>query len=262
MVEIDARGLTTREINTQLRAAAESICAEGNQDSEEIVLRHPAARHNLGVGLVHPVRIVIEGSGGYFCMGLCDGPQVRVAGNVGWGFADNLLSGQMVVEGNAGAVCGVAMRDGEILVRGNMGSRAGQVMKGGSIVCCGTAGFAAASMMMGGAIVILGDAQDRLGQFIMDGAIFVAGQITSLGEDAAQADILPEDIETIGQLLDRHELKSPVPIEQFKKIVSDQRALRFQEYEKGELLFEKAQAEKAEAVSADGNRDVMAFDSD
>ncbi|MFV2069647.1 MAG: hypothetical protein ACC645_21995 [Pirellulales bacterium] len=262
VIEIDARGLSLREINTQLRATAERICDNGAQDTEEIVLLHPAAQHNLGVGMVHPVKLTIRGSGGYFCMGLCDGPTVRVEGNVGWGFADNLLSGRMVVDGNAGAVCGVGMRDGDLLIRGNLGSRAGQVMKGGSIVCCGRAGHAAASMMMGGMVVILGDAQDALGQFIMDGEIYVAGGVASLGEDATQADLEPKNIETIELLLDQHELRPPVPVRQFKKIISDQRALRYQEYEKGELLFEKAQEEKAEAGVADGNRDVMTFDSD
>ena len=49
---------------------------------------------------------------------------------------------------------------------------------------------------------------------------------------------------------------------QFKKIISDQRALRYQEYESGELLFDEAQEQKTEAVTADGNRDVMTFDAD
>ena len=122
MVEIDASGLSVREINTKLRSAAEQICAQGQQDSEAIVLLHPAAQHNIGVGMIHPVKLTIKGSGGYFCMGLCDGPQVDIEGNVGWAFADNLLAGRMVVEGNAGAVCGIGMRDGELLIRGNLGS--------------------------------------------------------------------------------------------------------------------------------------------
>ena len=179
MVQIDASGLSVRDINTKLRAAAEGICAQDKQDSDEIVLLHPAAQHNLGVGMIHPVKLTIKGSGGYFCMGLCDGPVVHVEGNVGWAFGDNLLSGSMVVEGNAGAVCGIAMRDGELLIRGNLGSRAGQVMKGGSIVCCGRAGYRAGSLMMGGRLVILGDAEQNVGEFIMDGEIFVAGKIAN-----------------------------------------------------------------------------------
>jgi glutamate synthase domain-containing protein 3 len=132
-------------------------------------------------------------------------------------------------------------------------------MKGGSIVCCGNAGFRAGSMMMGGVIVVLGDAREALGEFIMDGQVFVAGRILSLGEDAVEAELHDGDEELIAQVLARHGLTHAGP---FRKIISDQRALRYAEYEKGELLFNEAQEKKADAVSADGNRDVMAFDSD
>lgn len=251
MVQIDAGGLALRQINTRLREAAERDAA--------IELLNPDARHNLAVGLTHPVHLTIRGSAGYFCAGLCDGPTVDVDGNVGWGFGDNLMNGLLRVAGSAGAVCGVGMRSGHILVRGNVGSRVGQVMKGGSIVCAGEAGFRAGSMMMGGALVILGDARDALGEYIMDGEIFVAGAVTSLGQDAVLVDLRPDDPEKIAALLARHGLTHDGP---FQKVVSDQRALRYAEYEKGELLFAEARAQKAEAARTDGNRDVMDFDAD
>lgn len=262
MVQIDASSLSIRQINTQLRAAAQEWCARGQPVDQDLVLLNPDARHNLGVGMVHPVRMTIKGSAGYFCMGLCDLPIVHVQGNVGWGFADNLLAGRMVVDGNAGAVCGVGMRDGAILVRGNLGSRAGQVMKGGSILCCGNAGFRAGSMMMGGIIVILGDAAEALAEFMMDGEIYVAGEIKTLGQDAVSADLREGDAQKVAELLEQHSIESPVAPDAFKKVISDQRALRYQEYERGELLFNQAQETKAAAVAADGNRDVMTFDAD
>lgn len=114
-------------------------------------------------------------------------------------------------------------------------------------------------MMMGGTIVILGDAREAIGEFIMDGQIYVAGHITSLGQDAVESELHPSDVEKVAQLLAQHNLKHDRP---FRKIISDQRALRYAEYEKGELLFDAAQSKKAEAVAADGNRDVMTFDSD
>ena len=251
MVEIDAGQLGLRQINTRIRRAAEG--------TDEIVLLNPDARHNLSVGLTRPVHLTIRGSAGYFCAGLCDGPTVKVEGNVGWGFGDNLMNGLLRVAGNAGAVCGVGMRSGHILVQGNVGSRAGQVMKGGSIVCCGDAGFRAGSMMMGGTIVILGAAGEALGEFIMDGEIFVAGDITSFGEDAVNVEPINDDREKVAAILARHGLKHDGP---FRKVISDQRALRYAEYEKGELLFNEAQEQKAESVTADGNRDVMTFDAD
>lgn len=262
MVEIDGSDLTVREINTTLRAQIEQLHADGQLESQPVVLQHPDARHNLGVGIVHPVNLTIQGSAGYFCMGLCDGPNVHVQGNVGWGFADNLLAGRMVVDGNAGAVCGVAMRDGQIVIHGNIGTRAGQVMKGGSVICAGNAGYGAGSMMMGGTLVILGSAAKALGEFMMDGEIYVAGEIADLGSDAAPIEQRDGDAEKLAALLDRAEVKAPIQPSAFKKIISDQRALRYQEYEKDELLFNEAQQEKAEQVAADGNRDVMTFDSD
>ena len=251
MVKIDAGGLSVRQINTRIREAAE-------QD-ERIALVNPDARHNLAVGLTRAVHLTIRGSAGYFCAGLVDGPTVEVTGNVGWGFGDNLMNGMLSVAGNAGAVCGVAMRSGHILVGGNMGSRAGQVMKGGSIVCRGNAGFRAGSMMMGGTIVILGDAGTALGEFIMDGEVFVAGAIEDLGADAVETDLRENDAETVAKILARHGLEHAGP---WRKIISDQRALRYTEYEKGELLFEQAREQKTQSSVEDGNRDVMTFDAD
>ena len=251
MVEIDGAGLGIREINTAIRQAAEQ--------SDAVELRNPDARHNLAVGLTRAIRLTIHGSAGYFCAGLCDGPQVHVTENVGWGFGDNLMNGRLVADGNAGAVCGVGMRSGHILVRGNLGSRAGQVMKGGSLVCLGNAGFRAGSMMMGGTIVILGEAREALGEFIMDGEIYIAGKVHSVGDDAVDAEMRPEDDRKVADLLAIHQIEHGGP---FRRIISDQRALRYAEYERGELLFNEASQKKAQAVSADGNRDVMTFDSD
>jgi glutamate synthase domain-containing protein 3 len=251
MVQIDASRLSLRDINTQIRAAAEH--------ESEIELLNPDARHNLAVGLTRAVNLTIRGSAGYFCVGLCDGPTVDVEGNVGWGFGDNLMNGLLRVEGNAGAVCGVAMRSGHILVRGNAGNRIGQVMKGGSIVIGGEAGYRAGSMMMGGTIVVLGGASEALGEFIMDGEIFVTGPIVSLGQDAVAVDAQDGDAQKVAQILARHGLEHDGP---FQKVISDQRALRYAEYEKGELLFDEAREQKAETVTADGNRDVMTFDAD
>lgn len=251
MVQIDARGLSLRQINTSLRAAADR--------ENQIALLHPDARHNLAVGLTKPVHLTVHGSAGYFCAGLCDGIKVDVKGNVGWGFGDNLMNGILRVEGNAGAVCGVAMRSGHIMVGGNMGSRAGQVMKGGTIVCCGEAGFRTGSMMMGGVIVILDNAGESLGEFMMDGEIYVAGKIASLGDDAVPIELRDGDEQKVETILAQHDLRHTGS---WTKIISDQRALRYGDYEKGELLFEQAQQQKAQAVAIDGNRDVMTFDSD
>ncbi len=251
MVQIDASQLSLRQINTQIRQVAEQ--------GDQIELVNPGARHNLAVGLTCPVHLIVRGSAGYFCAGLCDGPMVEVQGNVGWGFGDNLMDGSLRVEGNAGAVCGVAMRHGHILVRGDVGNRAGQVMKGGSIVCCGQAGFRTGSMMMGGTIIILGHASNELGEFMMDGEIYVAGRIASLGQDAVAVDMTVDDSQKVAAILAKHGLKQYGP---FQKVISDQRALRYAEYEKGELLFNSVRKRNGRSAIAENNRDVTTFDVD
>ena len=58
----DCTGKTTRQINRELRQAI----AAGHR---ELRVLHPDARHNLAVALLQPVRIVFEGSVGYYCAG-------------------------------------------------------------------------------------------------------------------------------------------------------------------------------------------------
>src|SRR5438445_7575201 len=95
MAEIDCAGRSTREINTEIRR----MIAAGDRD---IVVRNPGARHNLGVAILDPVRIRIEGSVGYYCAGLIDGPHIEVAESAGWGLAESMMSGEVVVGGSVG----------------------------------------------------------------------------------------------------------------------------------------------------------------
>lgn len=209
MIKIDAQGMEIREINRAIRRLAE--------EHEEIVVRNPAARHHLGVGLLRPVRLLLDGSVGYFCAGLCDGPRVEITNNAGWCLGDNLMSGSILVQRNAGSAAGSAMRGGTIVIRGNMGSRAGQVMKGGTLLCLGNTGFMLGYNLMGGRIVVLGDAGEGTGEWIIDGAIFVGGRVASLGHDATRAEPTEEDHAFLQELLAGQGLEGDRP---FVKIVS------------------------------------------
>jgi glutamate synthase domain-containing protein 3 len=250
MVEIDCKDLTIREINTRIKQSAET--------EDNIVLLNPGARHNLAVGVTKPVRITIEGSAGYFCGGLVDGPTIHVKHNAGWGTADNLISGRFIIDQNAGPVIAVAMRGGGVHVKGNMGSRAGQVMKDGHIVCEGSAGYRAGSMMMGGTIIILGDGREAVGDFMMDGRVFVAGQIDSLGEDAKEAEYNDDDRAHVADILGEYGLPSDM---NFRKVISGQRMLHYQDYERSEGDVRRASV-GATDEELSGNRDPMEFDSD
>ena len=42
-----------------------------------IVIKNPRGKHSLGVGILSRLNLIIEGSTGYFGVGLIDGPNVR-----------------------------------------------------------------------------------------------------------------------------------------------------------------------------------------
>jgi len=86
------------------------------------------------------LNLIIEGSLGYFGLGLIDGPNVRIAGRVGWSCAENMMSGTILIEKNAGSQFGAAIRGGDLVCKGNVGSRTGIDMKGGTIIVGGDTG--------------------------------------------------------------------------------------------------------------------------
>ena len=216
MVTIDLSQLSIRDANQKIVA-----CGKQGEDVEII---NPDARHNIGVGLVDPIKVHIKGSAGYFCGGLSDGVHYEIEHNVGWAVGDNIYSGSVVVGGNAGAIAGVAIRGAEIVIRGNMGSRAGQVMKAGTLCCGGNAAFMAGYMMYGGRIIILGDAAEKLGSDMSAGEIFVGGKIESLGSDTMIVDMDAEEHDEIMRFLDRYGMKFDG---EFTKVVNAGKKLRY-----------------------------------
>ena len=86
---------TVREINAEIRSAV------GVGDTN-ILVKNPAARHNLGVAILKAANVKFDGSVGYYCGGLMDGPSLDIAGSAGWGIAESMLSGTVVVRASAG----------------------------------------------------------------------------------------------------------------------------------------------------------------
>src|SRR5260370_785625 len=144
----------------------------------------PAPRHNLGVALLQPVRVVFEGSVGYYCAGLMDGATVEVRGSAGWGTAESMLNGTVVIDGNAGSGVAASIRGGTVVVRGDAAARAGVSMKGGMLLIGGNCGYMAGFMMQKGTIVICGNSGHALADSMYEGVVFVVGAIDSLGNDA------------------------------------------------------------------------------
>src|SRR5918993_4835706 len=160
--EFDAAEMSERAINLRIR--------ELMQDGYgTIVVRNPGAKHSVAVGILNRLNLIIDGSLGYFGCGLIDGPNVRIAGRVGWSCAENMMSGTILIEKNAGSQFGAAIRGGDLICRGNVGSRTGIDMEGGTIIVGGNTGAFTGFMMQRGRMVICGSGGKNFGDSMYDG---------------------------------------------------------------------------------------------
>lgn len=194
MAVIDCADKSTRDINLATRA----LLGEGEP---EIRIINPAGRHNLGVGLVHSGKLIIEGTVGNFCGGLSNVADIEIHGNAGWGVADNLMSGQVVVRGTCSSAAGPTLRGGTLVIHGNAGPRCGISMKGGTILVGGNVGTLTGFMMQKGTIVVCGNAAAGLGDSMYQGTIFLAGECKELGADCVEADATGEELDQVRGLL-------------------------------------------------------------
>jgi glutamate synthase domain-containing protein 3 len=211
--EVDTDDMTSTEVNNKIRA----LMAEGYGT---IVLHNPRGKHSLGVGFLSKLNLIIEGSTGYFGLGLIDGPNVRVNGRVGWSCAENMMSGTVVIEKNAGSTFGAAIRGGDLVCKGSVGSRTGIDMKGGTIIVGGDTGALSGFMMQRGRMVVCGNAGKNLGDSMYDGTIYVGGEIQSLGVDAVTAELTDPDKAWLTRKLTQYGLMPDNGVGDFTKIVA------------------------------------------
>jgi len=219
--QVECTGKTTREINQEIRRLI------GDGEKEIVVLR-PQARHNLGVAVLQPVKLIFEGSVGYYCAGLVDGPSVEIRGGAGWGVAEGMMSGTVLIEQNAGNSAAASIRGGTVVIRGSAGARAGIAMKGGTLIIQGDCGYMTGFMMQKGTIIICGNAEEALGDSMYEGRIFVGGSIAELGNDAVTQEPTAEDQEFLTSILTQYDIKSP---HAFQKVVAGRRLWRFDKKE-------------------------------
>jgi methylamine---glutamate N-methyltransferase subunit B len=210
---VDCAGKSTREVNQLIKAA------EG-----EVVVRNPAARHNLGVAILKPLRVVFEGSVGWYCASMLDGGDVEIRGNCGWSLGENMMSGSIAVRGHAGSSTGATIRGGRVAVEGNSGARTGISMKGGTVTVAGSVGYMSGFMMQRGTLVVGGDAADGIGDSMYEGTIFVGGTIASLGSDAVEAELTDEDRAFLADV-------GIEPKEEWKKLVAGKKLWNFSKKE-------------------------------
>ena len=205
----DARDLTTRQINLELRWLLYE------QGIEDVTVQNPGSKHSLGVGILTRCRITFEGSLGYFGCGLIDGPEIHVTGRVGWSACENMMSGVVVIDGNAGSLTGAALRGGDVLVKGRVGARSGIDQKGGTIISFGDAGSMTGFMMQRGRQILCGDVGPGLGDSMYDGTIYVGGKVASLGIDCVPGEWTDADTELIERKFRIYGLGDPPPLQKF-----------------------------------------------
>ncbi|MDD9727025.1 GXGXG motif-containing protein [Roseovarius sp. SK2] len=211
--EIDCDGKTVTEVNSNIR----ELMKEGYGT---IVLQNPRGMHSLGVGILSKLNLIIEGSTGYFSVGLIDGPNVRISGRVGWSCGENMMSGTIMIEKNAGSTFGAAIRGGDLVCRGSVGSRTGIDQKGGTIIVGGDTGALSGFMMQRGRMVVCGNAGKNLGDSMYDGTIYVGGDIKSLGVDAVEAELTELDKKWLTRKLTQYGLMPDKGVDHFTKVVA------------------------------------------
>ena len=211
--EIDAADLSSNAINLRLR----DLMQDGYGT---IVIKNPGAKHSIAVGILNRLNLIIEGSLGYFGLGLIDGPNVRISGRVGWSCAENMMSGTILIEKNAGSQFGAAIRGGDLVCKGNVGSRTGIDMKGGNIIVGGDTGAFTGFMMQRGRMVICGNAGKNLGDSMYDGTIYIGGEPASLGVDAVWSEVTDFDRKWLERKLRLYDVMPKGGIGAFRKIVA------------------------------------------
>ena len=157
--DLDVKDMTAAEANKEI----DNLMGQGYGT---IVIKNPQGKHSLGVGILNKLNLIFEGSLGYFGMGSCDGPIVRINGRVGWSCAENLMAGKVVIEKNAGSCFGAAIRGGDLICKGSVGARTGIDMKGGTIIIGGDAG--AFTGTYGESFGILDEEKDKYDEVILE----------------------------------------------------------------------------------------------
>jgi glutamate synthase domain-containing protein 3 len=224
MAEIDCAGRPVREINAGIRSAI------GLGDTN-IIVTNPAARHNLGVAILKPATVKFDGSVGYYCGGLMDGPSLEIAGSAGWGVAESMLSGTVVVRGSAGNGAAAAIRGGTVVIHGDAAARLGVSIKGGLALVAGNCGYMAGFMGQKGTIIVCGDTGEAFADSMYATVCFVGGQIGGLGTDAVVEAHADEDAAMIDAALSRYlteeERKAKPTGREFKKVVAGRKLWNF-----------------------------------
>ena len=162
VVQIDANGLLTRELNLRLREAA-------SKGAQRIELRNVYGQRYIGTDLNKPVEIEIFGTPGNDLGAFMDGPSIIVRGNAQDGCGNTMNNGEITIHGHAGDIIGLSARGGKIFVKEGVGYRAGIHMK---------------EYGDKKPVLVIGDtAQDFLGEYMAGGILILLGLNLEPGEN-------------------------------------------------------------------------------
>lgn len=246
---VNASGKESRDINSEIKQLISS-------GARKISVQDPGSKHNLAIAIIDPsshwarahgfepaplekyhlnpgisvkdVELTMEGSVGYYCAGLNDGPTIVIKGRAGWALAENMMGGNVICEKVAGSSTGSCIRSGTLVVKGNVGGRTGISQKGGTILVGGDSGFNTGFMMQAGRMVICGNVGRGVGDSMYDGEIFVGGHIASLGIDAKCVEATEHDFHEINSLLKQNGLEGDFD---WKKIVAGKKLYNYDKLE-------------------------------
>ena len=205
MATIDCFDKTVRDVNTKLR----DFVSGGKND---IHIINPESLHNLAVAITKATNITIDGSVGYYCAGMIDGPTIRINGSAGNGAAAAIRDGTVIIEADAAARLGVSMKGGLVLVGGNCGYMAGFMGQKGTLIVCGDVGAGFADSMY-------------------ETVCFVGGEIAELGTDAIIEKPTEDEYSYLSRTLTLHlptKMEAPgFAIDRFKKVISGRKLWNF-----------------------------------
>lgn len=190
---VDLAQSSVRELNQALHDPGDT--------STEWLVRNPAGKHNIAVGIDRPLTMTVEGHVGYFFAGMHQAADITVTGNAGQGLAENIMSGRVHVKGDASQAVAATGHGGLVVVDGNASARCGISMKGVDIVVGGNVGHMSAFMAQAGRLVVCGDAGDSLGDSLYETRIYVKGTVKSLGSDCIEKQMRPEHLKELAELL-------------------------------------------------------------
>jgi glutamate synthase domain-containing protein 3 len=223
-VVVDARGLTTVQLNDVLR----QLIKEG---TKVINLKNVFGQRYIGTGLRKKVKINIYGTPGNDLGSFMDGPTIEVFGNAQDGCGNTMNDGKIIVHGHAGDITGFAMRGGKIFICDDVGYRAAIHMKEYKkkrpiLVIGGTAQDFLGEYMAGGILVILGltikknekHKANFMGTGMHGGVIYLRGKVETyqLGKEVGIAEMTDEDHQALNELLKEYSGYFGVPVEKIR----------------------------------------------